>query len=309
MADAEFERRVAEVRRFARFYTQKIGVLEEHLLKSRFSLTEARVIYELANRDAPTAAELARDLGIDPGYLSRILRSFARRGLLRKERSAADARQQHLRITDRGRKAFAPLNRRSQDEVAAMLRPLSVAEQAGLVEAMRRIETLLGAKPEAKAPYVLRPHQPGDIGWIIGRHATLYAQEYGWDGSFEGMVAEIGARFIAEFDPARERCWIAEKDGEPVGSVVLVRKSARVAKLRLLIVDPKARGLGIGRRLVEECIRFARQAGYARIVLWTNSILTAARAIYVATGFQLVHAEPHRSFGQDLIGETWELKL
>jgi len=309
MPETELERRIAAVRRFTRFYTQKVGVLEEHLLKSRFSLTEARVLYELANREQPTAAELARDLGLDAGYLSRILRSFARGGLVRKQRSASDGRQQHLTITDRGRKAFAPLNRGSQEEFGAMLAALSAAEQARLVEAMRRIETLLGARPETRAPYVLRPHAPGDIGWIISRHAALYAREYGWDGSFEGMVAEIGAKFIAHYDAAYERCWIAEKDGEPVGSVVLVRQSAKVAKLRLLIVDPKARGLGIGKRLVEECIRFARHAGYRKIVLWTNSVLTAARAIYVAAGFQLVASEPHRSFGKDLVGETWELKL
>jgi len=305
----EFDRRVAAVRRFNRFYTQKIGVLEEGLLKSDFSLTETRVLYELAHRERPTAAELVKDLGLDAGYLSRILRNFERRGLVEKEPSETDGRQSLLSLTDAGRDSFAPLNARSRDEISALLDTLTEAEQARLLDAMHAIETLLGAQPESRAPYLLRPHQPGDIGWVIHRHGALYAREYGWDETFEALVAEIGAKFIKEFDPKRERCWIAEKDGEIVGSVFLVRQSDEAAKLRLLYVEPEARGLGIGRRFVAECIRFARQAGYRSITLWTNDILSAARRIYEDAGFHLVHQEPHRSFGHDLVSETWELAL
>ena len=309
MGDAHVRQRVDAVRSFNRFYTKQIGVLHEGLLGSPYSLTEVRVLYELANRSQPTAAELGRDLGLDPGYLSRILQNFARRGLVSKTRSTADGRQSLLSLTVRGRKAFAPLNARSHDEVAAMLARLSAAEQHRLIEAMRTIQTLLGDRAEPRVPYLLRTHRPGDMGWIIHRHGTLYAMEYRWDETFEALVAEIAAKFIRTFDPKRERCWIAEREGEIVGSVFLVRKSPTVGQLRLMYVEPKARRLGIGSRLVEECLRFARQVGYRKVVLWTNSVLLAARHIYEKVGFRLIHSEPHRSFGRDLVGETWELRL
>ena len=309
MAERDVKRRVDAVRSFNRFYTKQIGVLHEGLLGSPYSLTEVRVLYELAHREQPTAAELGKELGLDAGYLSRILRGFEKRGLIARVRSRTDGRQSLLSLTADGKKAFAPLNARSHDEVAGMLGRLSAAEQDRLIGAMRAIEVLLGARPEPKVPYLLRPHQPGDMGWIIHRHGALYAQEYGWDETFEALVAEIAAKFIQNFDPKRERCWIAEREGEIVGSVFLVRRSKTVGKLRLMYVEPKARGLGIGSRLVEECIRFARQAGYRKMVLWTNSVLAAARHIYEKAGFRLVHEEPHHSFGHDLVGETWELKL
>jgi len=309
MADTHVRQRVDAVRSFNRFYTKQIGVLHEGLLGSPYSLTEVRVLYELANRRQPTAAELGRELGLDPGYLSRILQSFARRGLVAKTRSTADGRQSLLSLTARGRKAFAPLNARSHDDVAAVLARLSAAEQCRLIEAMRAIQALLGGRAEPRVPYLLRTHWPGDMGWIVHRHGSLYAEEYGWDETFEALVAEIAAKFIRTFDPKRERCWIAEREEEIVGSVFLVRKSPTVGQLRLMYVEPKARGLGIGSRLVEECLRFARQVGYRKVVLWTNSVLLAARHIYEKAGFRLIHSEPHRSFGHDLVGETWELTL
>jgi DNA-binding MarR family transcriptional regulator/N-acetylglutamate synthase-like GNAT family acetyltransferase len=308
-AGREIEGRVEAVRRFSRFYTQKIGVLQETLLKSPFSLTEGRVIYELGQRESATASALAADLGLDPGYLSRILRGFRQRGLVHRERSTTDGRQSLLRLTAQGQKAFAALNARSQGEITTMLGALSAADQGRLVAALQTVETLMGAPPERRAPYILRPHQPGDMGWIVHRHGALYAQEYGWDERFEALVTGVAAEFIERFDPKRERCWIAEIEGEIVGAVLLVRKSATVAKLRLLLVEPKARGHGIGGRLVEECIRFARRAGYRKITLWTNSILLAARHLYERAGFKLVREERHKSFGQNLVGETWELVL
>jgi DNA-binding MarR family transcriptional regulator/GNAT superfamily N-acetyltransferase len=310
MAPAEIDQRVGAVRRFNRFYTKRIGVLHEGLLGSALSLTEVRVLYELAHREQPTAAALAKELDLDAGYLSRILRGFRRRGLISKTPSRTDGRQSLLSLTAKGREVFAPLNQRSHDDVAAMLRELPADKQRRLVEAMSTIETLLGAvPPEPKVPYLLRPHQPGDMGWVVHRHGMLYAQEYGWDETFEALVAEITAKFIQGFDPKRERCWIAEREGEVVGSVFLVKQSETVAKLRLMYVEPKARGLGIGSRLVHECIRFARQVGYRKITLWTNSVLRAARRIYERAGFRLVREEPHHSFGHDLIGETWEVEL
>ncbi len=309
MPEVNLDQRVAAVRRFNRFYTQKIGVLREGYLRSPFSLAEARVLYELGQRDRPTASELARDLGLDPGYLSRILGRFARSRLVSSERSASDRRISHLVLTEKGQRAFAQINARSRDEIGAWLGALPGGEQERLVAAMHSIEGLLEARPEAKTPYLIRPHQPGDIGWVVSRHGSLYAEEYGWDETFEALVAEIAARFVRRFDPKRERCWIAEKDGENVGSVFLVRKSAAVAQLRLLIVDPAARGLGIGRRLVEECIAFARRAGYRKIMLWTNDILHAARRIYESKGFRLIAEDRHHSFGHDLVGQTWELRL
>jgi len=309
MAKMEFDQLVEAIRRFNRFYTKQIGVLHEGLLGSQFSLTEVRVLYELAHREMPTATALAKELDLDPGYLSRILRRFETRRLVGRCASTTDGRQSLLSLTPRGRKVFAPLNARSHREVSAMLGALSATEQRHLLSAMATIERLLGARPAPQVPYLLRPHQPGDMGWIIHRHGALYAQEYGWDERFEALVAEIAAHFIQHLDPKCERCWIAERDGNIAGSVFLVKKSKTVAQLRLLLVEPMARGLGIGSRLVSECVHFARQVGYRKIVLWTNSVLHAARHIYEETGFRLIHEKAHHSFGHDLIGETWELKL
>ena len=300
---------VAAVRSFNRFYTRQIGLLPEGHLDSPFSLTEVRVLYELAHRPQPTASELARDLGLDAGYLSRILRKFQKRGFLARKPSASDGRQSHLSLTAGGRKAFGPLEQSASKEVAAMLRKLTTADRGRLVAAMRTIEGLLGARSEAAAAYLLRPHQPGDMGAVVHLHGALYAREYGWDERFEALVAEIVAHFIQNFDPKRERCWIAEKDGAVIGSVFLVKQSDEIAKLRLLIVDPAARGLGIGKRLVAECVRFARQAGYRTITLWTQAILKAAQHIYREAGFRLVREEVHARFGIEMTGQTWELTL
>jgi len=298
------------VRSFNRFYTRQIGVLREGLLKSPFSLAELRVLYEIAHREQPTATELCQQLGLDPGYLSRILRGLEKRGLVRKSASQSDGRQSLLGLTARGKETFATLDARQNAEVAAMLRQLPAAGQARMVQAMRVIETALGDGPEPKTPYVLRSHQPGDMGWVVHRHGILYAQEYGYDETFEALVAEIAAKFIQHFDPKRDRCWMAEKDGEIVGSVFLVQKSQTVAKLRLLLVEPSARGLGIGKRLVDECLRFARQAGYKKMVLWTQSELPAARHIYQEAGFRLVQQKKHQSWGRDdLVSQIWEVKL
>lgn len=301
--------RIEVVRRFNRFYTKQIGLLHKGYLNSSFSLTEVRVLYELAHHDRPTATLLGRELGLDAGYLSRILVSFEKRGLLTKETSASDARKSHLSLTKQGRRAFARLDAGADQEVAGILGKLAASDQNRLVNAMHTIERLLGSPVEKKSPYLLRPHEPGDMGWVIHRHGALYAQEYGWDERFEALVAEIAAKFIQNFDPKRERCWIAEKDGAIVGSVFLVKKSERVAKLRLLLVEPSARGLGIGSRLVDECIRFARQTGYKTITLWTQDVLHAALHIYQKAGFQLVREEPHKNFGFEMVSQTWELKL
>jgi DNA-binding MarR family transcriptional regulator/ribosomal protein S18 acetylase RimI-like enzyme len=301
--------RVSAVRRFNRFYTRQIGLLGNGYLDSPFTLAEVRVLYELAHRESPTAADVAKALGMDAGYLSRMLLSFRRRGHLARKASEKDARRSHLSLTKKGRAAFAALEAKSEAEVGRMIKGLASTEQNRLMAAMGTIEGLLGERAEPKTPYLLRMHAPGDMGWVIHRHAVLYAEEYGFDERFEALVARIAAGFVETFDPKRERCWIAERDGAMVGSVMLVKKSDRVAKLRLLLVEPSARGLGIGGRLVEECVRFARQAGYRKITLWTQSILDAARAIYRKAGFHLVKRERHRSFGQKLVGETWELTL
>ncbi len=306
---SQLETRIEAVRGFNRFITRHVGALNEGLLDSEFSLTECRILYELADRPGLTASDLGRDLGLDAGYLSRTLRGFRERGLVEAAVSEGDGRRQELTLTEAGGRAFAPLNRRSRDEVAGVLAPLAEAEQVRLLAAMRTIESLLGAPAPAPRTVVLRPHRPGDIGWIIHRHADLYAREHGWDGTFEALVAEIGACFIRSFDPTRERCWIAEVDGAPVGSVLVVRQDDATAKLRLLYVEPATRGLGIGRRLVDEAIVYARSAGYRRMMLWTNDILTVARRIYETSGFKLVETERHHSFGHDLVGETWVREL
>jgi DNA-binding MarR family transcriptional regulator/predicted GNAT family acetyltransferase len=307
------EQRTTAVRRFNRFYTRQIGLLQEGLLDTAFSLTEARVLYELAHREQSTASALGTDLGLDAGYLSRILSGFAKRNLIERVRCESDRRQSLLTLTKHGRKTFAPLEARTIAEVAAMLGTLPEAGQRRLVSAMQTIENLLGARPETngtdRAPYILRPHQPGDMGWVVHRHGVLYAQEYGYDERFEALVAEIVAKFVEHYDAKRERCWIAERDGEIAGSVFLVAESKSVAKLRLLLVEPSARGLGIGARLVTECIRFARQAGYQKIVLWTQSELDAARHVYKKAGFRVVDKKRHHSFSKDLTAETWELAL
>jgi DNA-binding MarR family transcriptional regulator/N-acetylglutamate synthase-like GNAT family acetyltransferase len=309
MAQNGLAPRVESVRRFNRFYTKQIGALSEHLLESPFSLAEARIIYELAQREKATATELGGELGLDAGYLSRLLAAFKKRGLIARKPSETDGRQSDIWLTEKGRKAFAELNGRSHNEIEALLGRLSPVDQGRLIEAMRVIEGLLGEQPERKVPYIIRPHRPGDMGWVTHRHGVIYNEEYGWDEEFEALVAEITAKFIRNYDPKRERCWIAERGGEIAGSVFLVKKSKTVAQLRLLLVEPSARGMGVGRRLVDECARFARQTGYKKIMLWTNSLLAAARHIYEEAGFRLVQEEPHHSFGHDLVGQHWELKL
>ncbi len=307
---SDLHKRVATVREFNRFYTQKIGVLHEGLLESQFSLTEVRILYELYHGQNLTASDLCRDLAIDPGYLSRILSAFQKQKLIAKTPSAQDARQHILSLTDKGRAAFEPLNARSEKEVAAMLKPLSLDEQNKLIQSINVVQQLLdSSRTKNTAAYVLREHQPGDMGWIIHRQAVLYNQEYNWDEKFEALIAEIAAKFMLNFDAQKEHCWIAEVNDAIVGSVFVVKESDEVAKLRLLYVEPHARGLGIGRRLVQECIKFARQRGYQKMTLWTNDILHSARRIYEQAGFQLVLEEQHYSFGQHLTGQNWELKL
>ena len=299
---------VKAVRAFNRFYTRRIGVLADHLLDSPFTLAEMRVLYELAHRSEATATELGRELGLDAGYLSRILRRFEARKLLVRSPAKDDARRSLLRLTARGRSTFAPLDRRARQEVATLLGPLPPNRQRQVVDAMSTIEQALGAP--ARQPYTLRRHQPGDMGWVVHRHGAIYWQEWRYNAEFEALVARIVADFLDNLDPARERCWIAERQGAIVGSVFLVAKSKTVAKLRLLLVEPSARGLGLGRRLVDECIQFAKRAGYRKITLWTQSELTAARAIYQAAGFKLVEGHRHDAFGRrGLVAETWELDL
>ncbi|MFN2546290.1 MAG: GNAT family N-acetyltransferase [Myxococcales bacterium] len=300
---------VAQVREFNRFYTRTIGVLQERLLDSEFSLTEVRVLYELSHRDRLTASDLCRDLGLDAGYLSRILRRFEKLRLVAVEKSPADARTRLLSLTPRGRAVFAPLDRRSSEEVAVLLAGMAEEDRSRLVQSMRTIAELL-RKPAAPDEVVLRPHRPGDMGWVVQRHGELYWQEWRYDERFEALVAEIVAHFVQNFDSARERCWIAERGGERLGSVFLVRQSATVAKLRLLLVEPHARGLGIGRRLVDGCVQFARDAGYRKVVLWTQSELLAARRIYAACGFERAGEERHDSWRRTgLVAESWELRL
>ena len=309
MATAHLDRRVAAVRRFNRLYTRRIGVLNDGLLRSPYSLTEVRLLFELAQSPNLTASTLRDELGLDPGYLSRLLRGLEDRGLLSRTSSAADGRVTHLNLTEKGREAFRSLDARADEEVRTLLGALSVAQQRQLLDAARTIEELLDGTGPQREPYLLRHHQPGDMGWVVHRHGVLYAQEYGWDERFEALVAEVVASFIHRFDAKRERCWIAERDGEIVGSVFLVQKSKTVAQLRLLLVEPSARGLGIGGRLVDECLRFARQTGYRKMTLWTNHVLHAARRLSPRAVSLLVAEQPHSRFGRDLIGQTWELTL
>ena len=304
----------AAVRRFNRFYTRQIGVLRKTFLDSPYSLGEARVLYEIASRRAPTASDIARALDLDAGYLSRLLRTFERRGLIRRTISSRDARRSHLSLSPRGRRAYRPLEQRSQHEAATMLKRLAPAEQPRLIAAMQTIHDLLDdelAAPGRRAGrgYTLRAPVPGDFGWIVRRHAELYAQEYGWGEPFEGLCAQIVADFANNYDKKRERCWIAEMNREPVGCVFLVKDSAKVARVRLLLVDPKARGLGLGARLVDECVRFARRAGYNKITLWTHSVLTAARHVYQKVGFRLTGTERHNSWGRPVTSEFYDLQL
>ena len=308
MVENDMNGYVSAIRAFNRFYTRKIGVVDG-VASNPFSLAEARVLYELAHREQPTATDIRKELGLDAGYMSRILREFERRKLVTRERSKTDERQRFLSLTAKGREAFAPLDERSNRDVAAMLEKLSPTERKQLVDAVRTVGRLLGDKAQPRTPYLLRQHQPGDMGWIVHRQAILYAEEYGWDGTYEALAAEIVAQFINNYDPKCERCWIAEKDGERVGAVFVAKASGETAKLRLLHVEPEVRGLGIGKRLVDECVRFARQAGYQKMTLWTQDILHAARHLYKQAGFRIVREEQHHSFGKDLTAETWELDL
>jgi DNA-binding MarR family transcriptional regulator/GNAT superfamily N-acetyltransferase len=309
MSSLDSDGQIAAVRAFNRFYTRKLGVLDQQLLESPYSLSEARVLYELAHREDPSAKQIGTELGLDAGYLSRIVQNFDENGLITRKPLPSDRRQYRLALTAKGRQAFAKLERSSQDDVAAMLAALPRGGGERLIAAMAEIERLLDDAAGRSRPAKLRDPRPGDMGWVVQSHGALYASEYGFDSSFEALVAEIAAKYLASFDASRERCWIADIDGTPVGSVFLVRHSDEIAKLRLLLVDPAGRGQGLGQRLVAECIAFARQCGYRRITLWTQSFLIAARGIYQQAGFALVATEPHRSFGQSLVGETWEMAL
>jgi len=301
---------VDRVRRFNRFYTEQIGVVTEHLLSSNFSLTEVRILYEIAHREAPTAATITADLRLDRGYMSRILQRLQRQKIIERTTSREDARVSLLSLTAKGRRVFRALDKRANEEVAELLREAPVADRQRLLSAMRVIEEVLTPRPESIASFLLRDPHPGDLGWVVYRHGVLYAHEYRYDERFEALVARIVGEFVERLDAQRERCWIAEKDGEVAGSVFLVRYNDAVAKLRLLYVEPRARGLGIGERLINECVRFARQAGYQKIALWTQSELRTARHLYEKAGFVLVKEEPHNSFGRDdLVAETWELTL
>lgn len=301
--------KVEAVRTFNRFYTKRIGLLQQGLLKTRFPLTQARIIFELAQHEHLTASALTSELDIDAGYLSRILGTFEKNGLIRKSPSKFDNRHRLLKLTAKGRKAFSVLNERSKRENEALLQSLSKEDQHRLLHAMHTLESLLGAAAKPARPYLLRTHKPGDIGWIIHRHGVLYAEEYGFDETFEALVADILARFIQHHDPKCERLWIAERDGERMGSVMIVDAGEEVAQLRILLVEPKARGKGIGKRLIDECIDFSKRAGYRKIKLWTQSILLEARHLYEKAGFKLVEEKPHQSFGHDLVAQIWELPL
>ncbi|MBM0105766.1 MarR family transcriptional regulator [Steroidobacter sp. S1-65] len=299
---------ISDVRQFNRFYTKTIGVLGEGMLGCGYSLSEVRVLYEIANGENVMAADLVRTLGMDFGYVSRILALFEKRGFLKRQRSDTDARKSLLILTTRGRKAFEALNQQARDEIAKLLEPLATHQQLQLQANLRQVQSLLDPA-ERSTQVKLRTHRAGDMGWIIQRHGALYEKEYGFNADFEALVAEICAKFLREFDATKERCWIAELGDAPVGTIMLVRGAEGVAKLRLLLVEDSARGLGVGRMLVQACIQFAREAGYDAITLWTQSNLSAARKLYLSAGFKLEHSEPHVSFGQSLVGETWTLPL
>ena len=313
MAQIDLSSQIDLVRRFNRFYTRAIGVLHEGWQDGPFSLTEARVLYELAHREKSTATILRNSLDLDAGYVSRMLSSFEKRGLVRKTPSENDGRQTLLALTDKGRQQFAALESRTVEQVRGMLEKLSASQQCRLLAGMQTIENILAPADQSRSAesssYLLRPHQAGDMGWVVHRQGVLYAQEYGYDEEFEALAAEVVAQFVQHYDDRRERCWIAEKDREVVGSVFLVSKSQTIAQLRLLYVEPAARGLGIGSRLVAECVRFARQTGYKKMILWTQSELDAARHVYKKAGFHNVKRKPHHSFSRDLVAETWELSL
>ncbi len=308
MVEDAFEARIASIRAFNRFYTRHVGALNEGLLKSPYSLAEVRVLYELNFGKDLTAAALARDLQLDQAYLSRLLKRFTQQGLLQSKPCPKDGRRRLLSLTERGREVFLPLVKASRDEVAGLLAGMSEEKQGRLLAAMREIREIIEPN-RPPPPTVIRPHRPGDIGWIVHRQALLYWREYRWDDRFEGLIAGIAGDFLNTHDPRREHCWVAERDGDILGSVFLVRVDDELAKLRMLYVESLARGEGLGRRLVEECIAFARAAGYRRMTLWTNDILVAARRIYETTGFSLVSEEPHHSFGHDLVGQVWERPL
>jgi len=305
---------IASIRSFNRFYTRLLGTLNEHLLEGPLSLAEARVLYELAHRFQPTASDIAVDLGLDLSYLSRILQGFTRAKLIRRQPSKTDRRQSTIALTPTGQRLFESLDRRSSDQVHQIIAPLTFEQQTNLVTSMTTIESLLDRNATKSTTVILRQHRPGDMGWVIERHGALYAQEYGWDERFEALVARIAADFIDNLDPAHERCWIAERDGQRLGCVFLVRDAEssepnKTARLRLLLVDPAARGLGLGRNLVQQCTAFARSVGYRRIVLWTNSILTSARRIYEDEGYRLLREKPYTAFGKDLVSQDWQLDL
>jgi DNA-binding MarR family transcriptional regulator/N-acetylglutamate synthase-like GNAT family acetyltransferase len=301
---------VAAVRRFSRFYTRQLGLLAESMLASPYSLSEARVLYELAHGLNVTASDLIRELGLDAGYLSRMLKKFEDQGLIRRAPAEDDARRAVIALTAKGQAAFAPLDRGSHDSVVAMLEKIAPPDRPRFVTAMKTIARLLGEPAAAPEPYILRGLETGDAGWITHRQAVIYAREYGWTSpKFEALVAEILSKFITNFDPRHERAWIAERDGEVAGSVFIARSSPEVAQLRLLYVDPSARGLGLGRRLVDECIRFSRAKGYKTLMLWTHDILVPAVRIYEAAGFKLIREERHNEFGHDVNGQFWELGL
>ncbi len=306
---------IAAIRRFNRFYTRAIGTLEEGFLHTQLTLPEARVLYEIAQRREITPSEIAATLSLDLGYISRILRSFSRRRLITRKASPHDGRQSLLSLTRSGETTFAELNQRSSEQVHELISPFSSDERKRLIDAMNTIETLLGeSRTQLSRPWILRPHRPGDMGWVVERHGALYTQEYGWNGEFEALVARITADFIDHFDHTHEQCWIADRDGERLACVFLVKdhespESSKTARLRLLLVEPSARGLGLGRALVQQCTAFARHAGYRRIVLWTNSVLDAARHIYEREGYYRIGEKSHKSFGKNLIGQTWQLDL
>lgn len=300
---------VEHLRRFNRFYTRRLGVLQKRFLGSDFGLLEVRVLYEIAQDKNVSASALVDELDVDPGYLSRILHRFEEQGLVRKQRSDADARRSILSLTAKGRRVMERLDKRQHDEVASMLQDLNESDRRRLVAATDAVQTLLEPVRATQTSFVLRDPRAGDIGWVVERHGAIYATEYGWNEQFEALVAEIAGAFLKQHDSVRERCWIADLDGRNVGCIFVVAKDATVAQLRLLLVEPDARGFGIGRALVRECIEFARAVGYRKMTLWTNQVLDAARHLYQEAGFELVREEPHERFGSALVGQTWELQL